>query len=200
MALACFLFPLLYLISAFYYLTDHGEFMPAVYSWISSRDPEILGFRWLAGIAAIPAWLGAALLLKNQRPRLAFWSTVFVYVGGLSQAAVDRVGFELALLRQLGFDIHYNTTMEVMGPIGFYALTVLLWMIEMVMLGIGFWRTGLLPKWASVALALAGPAYFAFQGPPTTPTIPLIAYQLAGLCFLLAFPLIGWRLWRSAAD
>ena len=145
--------------------------------------------------------LGVTQLLKYKMPRLAFWSAVFVFLGGLSQIAVNRVAMELALLRRLGFEIYWNTTQMFLHPIGIWEFTVLLWMIGLVILGIGIWRTGVLPKWVGGLLALAGLAFFAYQGPGgLVPAIPPIAYQVTGLCFLLAFPVVGWRLWQLEED
>ena len=64
------------------------------------------------------------------------------------------------------------------------------------MLGIACWRSGVLPKWASALIALGPLAFFIYQGPGALiPSLPPIAYQAAAVCFLLAFPVVGMKLW-----
>ena len=198
MAVACFLFPLLFLVAAVFYLTGSREFYQDIGSWINSNDVSTHGYGWLAWYAGLPAMIGVAWLLKEKMPRLAFWATLFTFIGGMSQVSVYRAGFEQALLRLQGFEIYWNTPQLGAPPIYFWAITVILWMIGLVLLGIGVWRTGVLPRWVGGLLVLSGLAFFAYQGPGgIVPAIPPIALQVANVCFLLAFPMVGLRLWRG---
>lgn len=196
MAVACFLFPLLYLVSAVYFLTGSREFIgDPVYQWVSTHDIEQYRFSRWAWIAMIPAMIGITRLLQYQKPRLAFWGAVFALVGGVHQA--DSTEQFRATLRQAGFEIYWNTVAPT--PLDFVGLLVVLWMIGMIMLGIACWRTGVLPKWVGGLIALGAFAFFLYQGPGgIIPALPPIAYQVAGLCFLLAFPVVGMKLWRGA--
>lgn len=199
MAVACFLFPLLYLVSAVYALTNNATFNSEAGMWIGDNDVEFN--RWLtwASFAMIPAMVGLTRLLKEKKPRLAFWGAVFAVIGGLHQAAGGPTEQRLAELRDLGFEVYWNTGGIARSPLDFTGLLVLLWMIGMIMLGIASWRTGVLPKWAGGLIALGAFAFFLYQGPGgVIPALPPIAYQVAGLCFLLAFPVVGMRLWRGA--
>lgn len=198
MAVACFLFPLLYLVSAVYALTNNATFNTDAGGWIGDQDVE--WNRWLtwASFAMIPAMVGLTHLLKDKKPRLAFWGVVFAFIGCLHQAAGSHTEQRLAELRQAGFEVYWNTGGIARSPLDFIGLTVLLWMIGMIMLGISSWRTGVLPKWVSGLIALGAFAFFIYQGPGgIIQALPPIAYQVAGLCFLLAFPVVGMKLWRG---
>lgn len=74
-------------------------------------------------------------------------------------------------------------------------------MIGLVMLGIGVWRTTVLPKWGGALLVLGAIAFFLYQGPggAVVSVLPLIGNLTAGVCFLLAFPVAGLRLWQGDA-
>ena len=198
MAVACFLFPLLYLVSAIYALTNNATFNTDAGVWIGDQDVE--WNRWLtwAFFAMIPAMVGLTGLLKEKKPRLAFWGAVFAVIGGLHQAAGNHTEQRLAELRQAGFEVYWNTGGIARSPLDFIGLTVLLWMIGMIMLGIASWRTGVLPRWVGGLIALGTFAFFLYQGPGgVIQALPPIAYQVAGLCFLRAFPVVGLKLWRG---
>ena len=198
MAVACFLFPLLYLVSAIYALTNNATFNTDAGAWIGDQDVE--WNRWLtwAFFAMIPAMVGLTRLLKDKKPRLAFWGVVFALIGGLYQVAGHHTEQRLAELRDAGFEVFWNTGGVMRSPLDIIGLTVLLWMIGMIMLGIASWRTGVLPTWVSGLIALGTFAFFLYQGPGgVIEALPPIAYQVAGLCFLLAFPVVGMKLWRG---
>lgn len=199
MAVACFLFPLLYLVSAVYALTNNATFNSEAGMWIGDQDVE--WYRWLAWtwFAMIPAMVGLTRLLKEKKPRLAFWGVAFALIGGLHQVAAHRTEHRLAELREAGFEVFWNTGGMIRSPLDIIGLTVLLWMIGMIMLGIAGWRTGALPKWVGSLITLGAFAFFLYQGPGgVIQALPPIAYQVAGLCFLLAFPVVGLKLWRGA--
>lgn len=197
MAVACFLFPLLFLVAAVFYLTGSREYYPN-YGLVNSNEAQVHGYSWLAWYAGVPALLGAARLLQEKRPRLAFWAAVFALIGGMSQLAEHRALLYVALLRQLGLEVYWNTPQSVAPPLFFWAVTVLLWMIALIQLGIGVWRTGVLPKWVGALLAGAAVAFFLAQGPTgSDPIIAPIGLAVTNLCFLLAFPMVGMKLWRG---
>jgi hypothetical protein len=82
-----------------------------------------------------------------------------------------------------------------MPPIGFWGITIVLWMVGLAMLGVGVWRTAVLPKGIGGLLALGAFAFFIYQGPGgLIPALPPIAFLVAGLCFVLAFPVVGMQL------
>ncbi len=198
MAVACFLFPLLYLVSAVYALTNNAAFNNEAGMWIGDKDVE--WYRWLAWswFAMIPAMVGLTRLLKDEKPRLAFWGVVFALIGGLYQVSGHRTEHRLAELREAGFEVFWNTGGALRSLFDIFGLTVLLWMIGMIMLGIAGWRTGVLPRWVGGLIALGSFAFFLYQGPGgIIQALPPIAYQVAGLCFLLAFPVVGLKLWRG---
>ena len=198
MAVACFLFPLLYLVSAVYALTNNATFNTDAGAWVGDKDVE--WYRWLTAtwFAMIPAMVGLTRLLKSKKPRLAFWGVVFALIGGLHQVGAHRMERRLAELRELGFEVFWNTGGIFRSPLDF-GLLVLLWMIGMIMLGIASWRTGVLPKWVGGLIALGTFAFFLYQGPDgVIQVLPPIAYQVVGLCFLLAFPVAGMKLWQGA--
>ncbi len=198
MAVACFLFPLLFLVSAVYALTGTSEFDSEAVQWIGSNDAEQYRFSAWAWFAMIPAVVGITRLLQIARPRLAFWGVVFALIGGLHQVSNDRVEVRYAQLRELGFDVYWNTGGIVFSPLDIIGITILLWMIGMIMLGIASWRTGVLPKWVAGLIALGAFAFFLYQGPGgVIPALPPIAYQVAAICYLLAFPVVGMKLWRG---
>jgi hypothetical protein len=201
MAVACFLFPLLYLVSAVYYLTNNATFNTEAGAWVGDQDVEL--YRWLhwTWFAMIPAMVGLTRLLKEKRPRQAFWGVVFALIGGLHQVGGHRMEIRLAELRELGFEVYWNTGGIARSPLDFIGLLVLLWMIGMIMLGIASWRTGVLPKWVGGLIALGAFAFFLYQGPGgVIEALPPIAYQVAGLCFLLSFPVVGMKLWRGETE
>ena len=202
MAIACFLFPLLYFVSAIYAVSNTSTFNADAGMWIGDNDVE--WYRWLAWswFAMIPAMVGLTRLLKDQKPRLAFWGVVFALVGGLHQVAAHRLDHRLAELRQIGFDVYWNTGGVLRSPLDLFGLTILLWMVGLIMLGIAAWRAGVLPRWVGGLIALGAFAFFLYQGPGgIVQALPPIAYHIAGLCFLLAFPMVGMQLWpRDAAD
>jgi hypothetical protein len=200
MAVACFLFPGLYLLSAVFFALDRGDFLEApVYSWTGGNDVQVYFLLSLAWFAAIPAMIGVARLLKDEMPRLAFWSVVFVFIGGLNQVSADRVALQQALLRELGFEVYWNTVEIDQFPPIVVGIIIVFWMLGLVMLGVGVWRSGVLPRWAGALLALGSIAFFLYQGPGgIIPALPPIAYQVAAICFLLAFPVVGWRLWGDS--
>lgn len=198
MAVACFLFPLFYLVSAVYALTGTSEFNADAVQWIGSNDVAQYRFSAWAWFAMIPAMVGITRLLQMKKPRLAFWGAVFAYVGGLHQVAGDRIEVRHSQLRDLGIDVYWNTGGLAFSPLDLIGLAVVLWMIGMIMLGIASWRTGVLPKWVAGLIALGAFAFFIYQGPGgIIQALPPIAYQVAGLCFLLAFPVVGMKLWRG---
>lgn len=198
MAVACFLFPLLYMVSAVYALTSTSDFNTEAAMWIGDNDIEWYRFLSWAWFAMIPAMVGLTRLLKYEKPRLAFWGVVFALIGGLHQVADHRVELRLAELRQAGFEVYWNTGGIIRSPLDLIGLTILLWIIGMIMLGIASWRTGVLPKWVSGLIALGPFTFFIYQGPGgIIQALPPIAYQVAGLCFLLAFPVVGMNLWRG---
>ena len=198
MAVACFLFPLLYLASAVYALTNNATFNTEAVMWIGDKDVE--WYRWLtwAWFAMIPAMVGLTRLLKEVKPRLAFWGVVFALIGGLHQVMAHAIDRRLAELRQAGFEVFWNTGGIIRSPLDIIGLTILLWMIGMIMLGIISWRTGVLPKRIGGLIALGAFAFFIYQGPGgVIQALPPVAYQVAGLCFLFAFPVVGMKLWRG---
>jgi len=199
MAVACFLFPLLYLVSAIYFITGTREFIgDPVFQWVSNHDVEQYRFSQWAWMAMIPAAIGITRLLRDKKPRLAFWGAVIAFTGGLFQVSADGVERRGAQLRQAGLDVYWNTGGIAPSPLDFIGLLILLWIIGMMMLGIACWRTGVLPKWASALIALGPLAFFIYQGPGALiPSLPPIAYQVAAVCFLLAFPVVGMKLWRG---
>lgn len=198
MAVACFLFPLLYLISAIYFITGTKEFIgDPVYQWVSNHDVEQYRYSQLAWMAMIPATIGIARLLGSKKPRLAFWSAVFAFTGGMFQVSNDGIERRLSQLRQAGLDVFWNTGGTAPSPLDLIGLLILLWIIGMIMLGVACWRTGVLPKWASGLIILGPFAFFIYQGPGAIfPALPSIAYQVAAVCLLLAFPVAGMKLWR----
>lgn len=197
MAVACFLFPLLFLVAAVFHLAGSREYYQNI-GWVSSNEAQVHGYSWLAWYAGIPAMLGVVRLIQDKMPRLAFWSAVFVLIGGMSQLAEHRALFNFALLRQVGLEVYWNTPHSVAPPIYFWAITVVLWMIGLIQLGIGVWRTGVLPKWVGALLQGASLGVFLAQGPTgLVPAIPPIAFQVTNICFLLAFPMVGMKLWRG---
>lgn len=200
MAVACFLFPLLFLVSAVYALTATSEFNREAGMWIGDNDVE--WYRWLAWawFAMIPAMVGITRLLKYKKPRLAFLGVVFALIGGYYQLADHRVEMRLAELREAGFEVFWNTGGMLRSPLDLLGLTILLWIIGMIMLGVAGWRTDVLPKWVGGLIGLGAFAFFLYQGPGgIVPALPLIAYAVAALCFMLAFPVVGMRLWRGEA-
>lgn len=201
MAVACFLFPLLYLISMVYALTGTSEFNPDAVQWIGSNDVEQYRYSAWAWFAMIPAVVGITRLLQAKSPRLAFWGAVFAYLGGLHQASGDLVEKRHAQLRGLGIDVAWNTGGIAISPLDFIGLAILLWMIAMIMLGIASWRTGILPKWVGALIALGAFSFFVYQGPGgIIPALPPVAYLVAGICYILAFPVVGLKLWREQPD
>lgn len=201
MAVACFLFPLFYLVSAVYALTGTSEFNADAVQWIGSNDVEQYRFSAWAWFAMIPAVVGITRLLQTKSPRLAFWGVVFVYIGGLHQVANDRIEVRYSQLRGVGIDVAWNTGGIAFSPLDFIGLTILLWMIGMIMLGIAVWRTGILPKWVGALIALGAFSFFMYQGPGAIiPALPPIAYLVAGICYLLAFPVVGLILWRENSN
>lgn len=198
MAVACFIFPLLFLVSAIFFLTSAREFNTEAGQWIGSNDVSQFRFVTWAWFTMIPAAIGLTRLLKDEKPRLAFWGVVFILIGGLHQAADHRVEFRLSELRLEGFEVFWNTGGALRSPLDIIGLTVLLWMIGLIMLGIASWRTGVLPKWVSSLIVLGPFAYFLYQGPGgIVPAIPPVMYVIAAVSFLLAFPVVGLRLWRG---
>ena len=198
MAVACFLFPLLYLISAIYFITGTREFIgDPVYQWVSNHDVEQYRFSQWAWIAMIPATIGITRLLGGKKPRVAFWGAVFAFIGGMFQVSNDGIERRLSQLRQADLDVFWNTGGIAPSPLDFIGLLILLWIIGMMMLGIACWRTGVLPRWVSGLIALGPFAFFIYQGPGAIiPALPQLAYQVAAVCFLLAFPVVGMKLWR----
>jgi len=198
MAVACFLFPLLFLVSAIYFITGAREFIgDPVYQWVSNHDVEQYRFSQWAWMAMIPAMIGITRLLGYKKPSLAFWGAVFAFVGGVFQVSNDGIERRLSQLRQVDLDVFWNTGGIAPSPLDFIGLLILLWIIGMVMLGIACWRTGVLPKWVSGLIAFGPLAFFIYQGPGAViPALPPIAYLVAAVCFLLAFPVVGTELWR----
>lgn len=74
-----------------------------------------------------------------------------------------RLDHRLAELRQAGFEVYWDTGGVMRSPLDLIGLTVLLWMIGMIMLGIASWRTGVLPKWAGGLITLGAFAFFIYQ-------------------------------------
>jgi hypothetical protein len=201
MSVACFLFPALYLLSALLFALDRGEFVEApVSSWAGGNDVQLYFVASLAWFAGIPAMVGVARLLKDEMPRLAFWSVVFVFIGGLNQFSEEKVALQHALLRELGLEVYWNTVEISQFPPMVVGITVVLWMLGLTMLGLGIWRSGVLPRWVGGILALGALSFFLYQGPGgIVREIPPLAYVAAGICFLLAFPVVGLRLWQPEA-
>jgi hypothetical protein len=201
MSVACFLFPALYLLSAVFFALDRGEFLgDPQYEWVGGNDIQVYFLLSLAWYAGIPAMFGVARLLKEEMPRLAFWSAVLVFIGGLSQVAADKIALQHALLRELGLEVYWNTVEISQFPPMVVGITVVLWMLGLTMLGLGIWRSGVLPRWVGGILALGALSFFLYQGPGgIVREIPPLAYVAAGICFLLAFPVVGLRLWQPEA-
>jgi hypothetical protein len=202
MAVACLLFPLLYLGSAVFYALDPGTFFPEPYEWMGGNDVEQYGLLWLAWYAGLAAILGVSRLLKEAQPRLAAWAALLVFIGGLTQ-----VGFMLQMLgrnalRRVPFETYHTVLLIDQSPVYIWSLSVLLWMIGLVMLGIGVWRSAVLPRWVGALLVVGTLAFFMWQGPggAVSSVIPLIGFPLGALCFLLAFPVVGWTLWRNVTE
>lgn len=199
MAVASFLFPLLYLVSAIYFITGTREFIgEPVFQWVSNHDVEQYRFSQWAWMAMIPATIGITRLLADKKPKLAFWGAVFTFIGGMFQVSGDGTERRLSQLRQADLDVYWNTGGIAPSPLDFIGLLILLWMIGMIMLGVASWRTGVLPRWVSALIALGPLAFFIYQGPGAIiPSLPPIAYQAAAVCFLLAFPVVGMKLWQG---
>lgn len=199
MAVACFLFPLLFLVSALYFVTGTKEFIgDPVYQWISNHDVEQYRFSQWAWMAMIPATIGITRILAYKKPRLASWSAVLTFIGGVFQVSNDGIERRLSQLRQADLDVFWNTGGMAPSPLDFVGLLILLWIIGMMILGIACWRTDVLPKWVSGLIALGPLAFFIYQGPGAIiPALPPIAYLVASVCFLLAFPVMGSKLWRG---
>lgn len=199
MAVACFLFPLLFLVSAVYFLTGTREFIgDPVFQWVSNHDVGQYRFSYWAWIAMIPAMVGITRMLQHQKSRLAFWGVIFAFIGGVHQVSADGAELFRSQLRQAGYEIYWNTLSPT--PADFIGLLIVLWMVGMIVLGIASWRTRVLPGWVGGLIALGALTFFLYQGPGAViDVLPLIAYQIAAVCFLLAFPVVGWRLWRWEA-
>lgn len=201
MAVASFLFPLLYLGSAIFFLTDPGAFYPEPYEWMGGNDVEQFSLLWLAWYAGIPAMLGVASLLKRARPQLAGWAAVYLTIGGFTQTGFTLQMLQRAALKRVPFEPYHTMLLIDQSPVYVWALSVMLWMAALVMLGVGIWRTGVLPRWTGALLVIGTLGFFLFQGPGglLSPVVPLIGNGVAALCFLLAFPVVGLRLWRGSA-
>jgi hypothetical protein len=201
MAVASFLFSLLYLGSAIFFLANPGVFYPEPYEWMGGNDVEQFSLLWLAWYAGVPAMLGIAWLLKDARPQVAGWAAIFITIGGLTQTGFTLQMLQRAALQRVPFEPYHTMLLIEQSPVYVWALSVLLWMVALALLGIGIWRTDILPRWTGALLVVGTLGFFLYQGPGglLSPVVPLIGNGVAALCFLLAFPVVGLRLWRNAA-
>ncbi|WP_420643749.1 hypothetical protein [Candidatus Leptofilum sp.] len=195
MTVACFLFPLLLLVSAVYRLLGEDTIYETS-GFLSSNDIYIHNFLWLAWLAGIVAMLGLVQLIKDRKPMVAFLCTIFVFIGSVMQLAGYKGSARTADLRELGFDIFWNTSSG-MTPSFFEAFefTVLLWVIGVFILAVVVWQTAVLPKWVSLIAIVGTVAYAVSENVPGT--IGGIITLITGICFALFFSLVGLRLWRG---
>lgn len=179
-AISAFLFPAFFIIAIIFdFLGDPVR--RAAYS----------GLGWYAAVVVMVA---IATKLKKNAPVLAFIATVLVFIGGMTQMSAEKVDMEQQLLMQLGFDIAWDTTIEVMPPIGFFGLTVLLWMIGMLLLGVGVMRTGVFPHFTGFFLIATPIAFFLYQGPGI---VRPVTYVASAVCLTIAMLPIGLQFWQT---
>ena len=195
MAVACFLFGLLLLIAAVYRLTGEDTIHEGS-GFLNSNDIYVNNFLWLAWLAGIVAMLGLARLLKDKKPRIAFWGTVCVFIGSVMQLAGYKGSARTVDLRALGFDIYWNTSSG-MTPAFFeaFGFTVLLWVIGLIMLAIVVWQTAVLPKWVPLLLIIGTIAYAASEN--VSGMAGDIITFIAAVSFTIVFSLVGVRLWQG---
>ena len=193
MAVACFLFPLLLLVSAIYRLMGEDTIYETS-GFLSSNDIYVHNFLWLAWLSGIVAMLGLVQLIKDRKPIVAFLCTIFVFIGSVMQLAGYKDSARTADLRQLGFDIYWNTSSG-MTPAFFevFGATVLLWVIGLIIAAVVVWRTAVLPKWVPLIAIVGTVAYAVSENVPGT--VGGIITLIAVISFALVFSLVGVRLW-----
>ena len=184
-AICCILFPLFLIVAGIFSVM--GDLV------------QFAGYAGLGWYAAIVVMLAIANELKAYMPRLAFIGSIFCFVGGISQRAAEAVSMEQELLVQLGLDVAWDTTIEIMPPIGFFGLTVLFWMVGLLILGVGILRTGVFSRLTGIMLIIGTIAFFLYQGPGNRifaymrPT----GYTLAVISYVIAMIPIGLYFWQK---
>lgn len=184
MVLACFLFPLLLTIAAIFLLLDD--------------EPRWKGYVHLTWYAGIITMLVIANALSALKPRLAFIAGVFCFVGGISEIIVARVDMEHRILIEQGYDVSWESTIEVVPEIAFFAITIEMLTIGVLMLGVGTLQTGVFPRWTGGLLVAAAIAYFIYHGPggAISDDFPKISFLVAVVCYTLGVLPIAWQLWK----
>lgn len=163
------------------------------------RRAAYLRVGWHGGMAMI---LALSVVLRAHTPRLAFWGGTLGFIGSASQLAAEAVDVEQSLLRQLGFDVFWDTTQTIMPPITWWGITVLLWMVGLVILGVGVIESKHLPRWIGVLLVVATLGYFIGQGPGGYASLALvpIGYTVSAVAFLAVAPALALHTWRDGPN
>ena len=120
----------------------------------------------LAGcILAIPASLAAMMVIDDRSPKLALMGGAMSIVGWIAvfgTVVLDPVAVQIVAhgppAKELADMFSRLTTSPLIIALNSLAA---LHLIGGILLGVAFWRTRLVPRWAAVILIIGGPIHFA---------------------------------------
>jgi hypothetical protein len=159
---------------------------------VGSRTEGLLGF--YGAILFIPIYLELARMLGERRPVFGLITTVTGLLGASAAvvAYFDRI--QRATLVAAGVDAAlYETIINTMIPETLATgLNALLFPLTSILLGIGLLAGNAMPKWAAIALLVAGLCFVAAQATETAFGLRVL-YPLACVLWLVVLAPIGLR-------
>jgi hypothetical protein len=179
--------------------SDYTEMLEAI-----AADPAamrlVLWMVVLAMLTLLPSMLVACRVAMRRAPVLSTISLGLLVPAfvGLLLASGDHVlyiaatgGYDQATMARFLADL--ETTVPVEFGIGVYVIGHI---IGMVLLGIALWRSGAVPAWAGIAVAVSQPLHLAavLTGAPS-----LVDGAFWGLA-VVGFTIAAYRVWRTPND
>jgi hypothetical protein len=177
--------PLLFIVASVVWLLEIGVHEQGEES---ATEGIIMAY---AIICFVPIFLALSNIVGPHAPRLA----IFCAVGGTVSvmagvtAGLARV-FEGVILEQ-GGTLDEDIWAIVSGPeLVWISILGLVFPLVVILLGIGLWRSGEVPKLSAGLFAAGGVLFFLAQAGEVAMEV---TYPLMGICWLVALAPLGWQ-------
>lgn len=204
MGLACFLAPTLFLLAFLVYLPKLAPgylFAPPEQAHASLNRLEFNFISYEANILLIPAFFALTYVVGQRAPRLAIACVVMGLYGLAVLITSANLDVNFSIATQAGTPVEWdffqkngpNALQLVMG------LPIVLYFLANILLGVGVFRTGALPRWLGAVLIVAGLFQFDTMG-PNMMRVPMLTGTLAAMGLLIVYGHVGLRLWRGEAE